>query len=173
MTVWSSITLLCLSQHPLGFSSVDRYWWLCLCLPLLASPRLASGSHVTRSSAKSSGRLMQCLANFYLLLLILFDSFGSVPYKTSLLTLSFHETPSTIRSILVYVPSKLFCWVFVIVQASEPYSRTDSQAAMNYLILSFLESLDFFACLVVVTKPVCNTDLLCFQISFLRFVSKL
>ena len=51
--------------------------------------------HNTNSS-KSSGCLMQCLANFNLLPLIL------------LLTLSFHKIPSTIRNILVYVPSKLF-----------------------------------------------------------------
>ena len=79
--------------------------------------------HNTNSS-KSSGCLMQCRANFNLLPLIL------------LLTLSFHKMPSNVRKILVYVPSKLFYWAFVFVQASEPYGRTGSQAAMNNLILS-------------------------------------
>ena len=69
---------------------------------------------------------MQCPANLSLLLLILSDSFGRFPYKISLLILSLHETPSTIRSILVYVPSKLFSCVLVSVHASEPYKSIDS-----------------------------------------------
>ena len=77
--------------------------------------------HNTNSS-KSSGCLMQCRANFNLLPLIL------------LLTLSFHETPIIICNILVYA---LFSGAVGIVQAFGPYSRADSQAAINYLILLF------------------------------------
>ena len=50
---------------------------------------------------------MQCPAIFNLLLHYLFDSLGRLPYKVILLTLSFHEIPSTIRNIFVYVPSRL------------------------------------------------------------------
>ena len=65
------------------------------CLPSLC---LGSHGHVTRSQTKNSGCLMQCRTNLSLLLLILSESFGWFQYQISLLILSLHETPSTIRS---------------------------------------------------------------------------
>ena len=74
---------------------VTLVWSTPFCLPSLCF----QFPHMRRSEAKSSGCLMQCPA--CVLLLITSDRFGRFPYKISLLILSLHQTPSTIRSILV------------------------------------------------------------------------
>ena len=122
--LWFAVPLWCLSQHP-SVPLTESSAWVYPCwfpLALLQVPTRLD----RRLFANSSGWLIQC-PNFDLLLLILPDSFGNFPYRILLLPLSFHESPSTMRTILVFVPSKLFSWAFVIVQASQPYSRTDSQ----------------------------------------------